>query len=841
MSSPSSMAMRGTDGGNPANIFSFLNDIWQKWNIQTIVLASLAFQIVLIFAAPTRTRAKGSFRVVTLWSVYLLADYIATYAIGLINNGSQIQGTNDEATEACGSFKHMELAPLWAPFLLLHLGGPDTITAFAIEDNELWLRHLLSLFVQLFSVLLVFYRYRIHKSRFLIPTGLTFIAGVIKYAERTRSLNLASLANLKKSMREEPDAGPDYAQLMEEMSSKQAANLPVTIDINREKGAKADDVDDVVDMTQKYQALEELEVIKHGYKFFRVFKGLIVDHMFSFLERDESRRFYRSLEFKDAYRVMEMELNFIYDAMFTKLSAVRSFFGYVFRFICTALLVSATVTFSLSLKNSPHHIHPGDIIVTYFLLGGGVALDLIAIMELIFSKWTIAALLVDSEKSVTASTSARNWRKTVAKGIKRVKGIIPTKRWSEEMHQYSFINHCLHKWPDWVTYLIDQVGLTEMVCSCLYGKTRDVDEKLKMIIFDEIKKKGKQATKTSVAKEISSSKGEWTLLDYNCGPEIHFSVSQDVDYDECVLLWHIATEIFYFSSNAKNPPPPPDPIQDNEAPAKPDENNPQQQQQKQEKNAGDSSPKPEDVHNAEICRYISEYLLYLLVIERKMTAAVAGIVEIRFRDTCKEATNFFSRQPKQKKAEGGSCFSSCCHFLKNVKKSCRLYLYSMVLSTWEDIKYVFTLKCFTEKVRKRKPTKWEEEQNKLEDEKRKKACERLKSVNPQVRPSEVKGDRSKSLLFDACILAGHLEKLCRESNPYTENEVWEMMSKVWVELLSYGACHCRGDAHAQYLGKGGELLTFAWLLMAHFGLGEQFRIEAGHARAKLIVGKEDIN
>nr|GME18920.1 uncharacterized protein LOC109187834 [Ipomoea batatas] len=681
--------MRAADGGNPANIFSFLNDIWQKWNIQTIVLASLAFQIVLIFAAPTRTRAKGSFRVVTLWSVYLLADYIATYAIGLINNGSQIQGTNDEATtEACGSFKHMELAPLWAPFLLLHLGGPDTITAFAIEDNELWLRHLLSLFVQLFSVLLVFYRYRIHKSIFLIPTGLTFIAGVIKYAERTRSLNLASLANLKKSMREEPDAGPDYAQLMEEMSSKQAANLPVTIDINREKGAKADDVDDAVDMKlQQYQA------------------------------RDESRRFYRSLEFKDAFRVMEMELNFIYDAMFTKLSAVRSFFGYIFRFICTALLVSATVTFSLSLKKSSHHIHPGDIIVTYLLLGGGVALDLIAIMELIFSKWTIAALLVDSEKSVTASTSARNWRKTVAKGIKRVKGIIPTKRWSEEMHQYSFINHCLHKWPDWVTYLIDQVGLTEMVCSCLYGKTRDVDEKLKMIIFDEIKKKGKQATKTSVAKEISSSKGEWTLLDYNCGPEIHFSVSQD--YDECVLLWHIATEIFYFS---------------------------------------DSSPKPEDVHNAEICRYISEYLLYLLVIERKMTAAVAGIVEIRFRDTCKEATNFFSRQPKQKKAEGGSCFSSCCHFLKNVKKSCRLYLYSMVLSTWEDIKYVFTLKCFTEKVRKRKPTKWEEEQNKLEDEKRKKACERLKSVNPQVRPSEVKGDRSKSLLFDACILAGHLEE-----------------------------------------------------------------------------------
>lgn len=63
------------------------------------------------------------------------------------------------------------------------------------------------------------------------------------------------------------------------------------------------------------------------------------------------------------------------------------------------------------------------------------------------------------------------------------------------------------------------------------------------------------------------------------------------------------------------------------------------------------------------------------------------------------------------------------------------------------------------------------------------------------------------------------------------------MSKVWVELLSYAASHCRANTHAQQLSKGGELITFVWLLMAHFGLGEQFRIQEGHARAKLIVTK----
>ncbi|XP_019193736.1 PREDICTED: uncharacterized protein LOC109187837 [Ipomoea nil] len=284
------------------DILEFLNYIWQQWSIQAIVVGSLAFQIVLIFAAPSRIRAKSSSCIFTLWSVYLLADYIATFGIALINNDSKIQTISDESSSSsssCGAVKDdSAIAALWAPFLLLHLGGPDTITAFAVEDNELWTRHLVTLIAQLLSVLLVFYRYSIlEHDRFLIPTALIFIAGVIKCGERTRSLNLAPQDSLKKSMRDTPDAGPDYPQLMEEMASKQAANLPVIIDLNREIAIAGMDEDAEINLE-----LEELEVVKHAYKFFKIFKGLIVDHMFSFLERDESRTFYTSLKFKDAFK-----------------------------------------------------------------------------------------------------------------------------------------------------------------------------------------------------------------------------------------------------------------------------------------------------------------------------------------------------------------------------------------------------------------------------------------------------------------------------------------------------------------------------------------------------------
>lgn len=106
------------------------------------------------------------------------------------------------------------------------------------------------------------------------------------------------------------------------------------------------------------------------------------------------------------------------------------------------------------------------------------------------------------------------------------------------------------------------------------------------------------------------------------------------------------------------------------------------------------------------------------------------------------------------------------------------------------------------------------------------ACETILEVNTRVSPAQVKGDRSKSVLFDACKLAKSLRK---------EETKWEIMSTVWVEMLAYAATRCGGSHHARQLRKGGEMLSHVWLLMAHLGITEQFQISQGHARAKLIV------
>jgi hypothetical protein len=109
------------------------------------------------------------------------------------------------------------------------------------------------------------------------------------------------------------------------------------------------------------------------------------------------------------------------------------------------------------------------------------------------------------------------------------------------------------------------------------------------------------------------------------------------------------------------------------------------------------------------------------------------------------------------------------------------------------------------------------------------ACGKILEVDTKYRPVTVKGSISKSVFFDGCILAQKLSDL--------KIDKWKLMSRVWVELMSYAAINCRPNVHAQQPSRGGELLTFIWLLMNHLGLGTQFYQQERQAVAKLVLLK----
>uniref|UniRef100_A0A2N9IEZ1 DUF4220 domain-containing protein n=1 Tax=Fagus sylvatica TaxID=28930 RepID=A0A2N9IEZ1_FAGSY len=748
-----------------------IKKFYDKWNIQSFVLLSLTLQTILILFAPFRKRTANFFVIFLIWAAYLIADWAAIFAVGLISNRQDGTPGKNQGTD-----EHADILAFWAPFLLLHLGGPDTISAFALEDNALWLRHLLGLLTQVFAAVIVFGQ-SLPDNNLWVPTVLMFVAGTIKYVERTRALYLANLNRFRESMLTSPDPGPNYAKLMEEYASKKDAKLPTHIEMigepNKESKAALykEDVGDLSD---------DIVVVQRAYGFFQIFKGLIVDLIFSFRERHESRVFFQNINSEDALKVIAVELNFIYEVLYTKVVVVHSYVGYVGRVISWICVVLALLIFY---SRDKYHFHKIDIRITYILLFGAIALDIIALFMLVFSDWTAVSLKKSREifcigpiaKGFSVllkyflNLKKINWSKSRDSespdstnflewtGLEWT-GQILFRRWSEYLHRYNFIDYCLKECPSSYGLLDALKHICIRVIEFLnlkdtYDKLRYVSKKKERIskelwefIFIELQEKSKLADDPETAKRICAARGDWILQDTDNSTEL-MSYVVDVDYDQSLMLWHIATELCDYTDTDANA-------------------NPADSRKTCGKNhSRDGSC--EICKSREFCKILSDYMLYLLVMQPTMMSAVAGIGQIRFRDTCAEAKKFFSARglgPQTKHQE---------------------------------------------------------------------ACEKLLGINTDVPPVAVKGDRSKSVLFDACILAKELQKLDKENS----KKKWMIMSKVWVELLSYAAGHCRPNTHAAQLSKGGEFITFVWLLMAHFGIGAQFQINEGHARAKLIVGK----
>ncbi|GJN38374.1 hypothetical protein PR202_gb27410 [Eleusine coracana subsp. coracana] len=146
--------------------------LWKEWGLQTLVLLSFTLQVVLLILAEFRRSMDSGVLRAFLWPAYMLADSTATFVLGHLSVASR-------------SPEH-QLMAFWAPFLLLHLGGQDSITAYAIEDNELWLRHLQTLTVQVAAAAYVLYESFIIGSEpsLLLPAGIIMFAVGASNVER---------------------------------------------------------------------------------------------------------------------------------------------------------------------------------------------------------------------------------------------------------------------------------------------------------------------------------------------------------------------------------------------------------------------------------------------------------------------------------------------------------------------------------------------------------------------------------------------------------------------------------------------------------------------------------
>ncbi|XP_057517840.1 uncharacterized protein LOC130798758 [Amaranthus tricolor] len=667
-----------------------------------------------------------------MWLLYLSADAVALFSIGLI--------TNRQADPSkSGSGRDAELLVFWAPFLLLHLGGPDAITALALEDNQLWHRHALQLVTQIVVTLYVFGVSISRHNRLLGPTILIFIDGCIKYIERTCALYFASLDGIRGSLKE-PKA-PTYDTMVEEYHSAGDNHMPTRFEV---KYGPSDGSSRSSDRTSNgyndsnlewHEKKETTGMVEYAYFFYEKSKGLLADAFLSLKDDGEIREFFLTKPVEEALKIVEIELNFIYDVLHTKAFLINSN-GSWCRVISFVSVVSSLLLFCFHDKKGYDRV---DVRVTFALLGGAIALDLAATVMFLCSDWSIIMMSQQGRSKVLKYVFFK-----LQKWFRWAKDPY-CKRWSKCISSYNLLERSFKHCPRFYS-LIFIHEIKDILIGFRYVKNPKAEPIALKFIIEEVRQKAELAIDKEATEKVCSARGDLVFQDeYFLVSKYLLPWTTDVDYDASLLTWHLATDICYWST--------------------PEE-------------------RRNEIPHCKISKQLSDYMSYLLLREQGILSQMVGNSKVRFEDTIEDIRAGLLEANKQAQIS-------------------------------EDM------------IEDYRAANDQTQINENDNEKFSRYVLEQEMDNTSALIAKAKD--SQSVYHKACRLAKQLNMF--------GGKQWEIMSKVWVELLCYASIRSSARSHFALLGKGGELITLVWLFMVHLGFREPYQPSRGLRSTKLSIAK----
>lgn len=850
---------------------------WEEWQLRILVLGSLFVQWLLFLSSALRKLAIPSWFRSVIWLAYLGSDTLAIYALAILFGRQRRQDCDSGQSNSI-------LEVVWAPVLLTHLGGQDLITAYNIEDNELWTRHVLTAMSQVTVAIYVFCKsWPGSDKRLLQAAILFFVPGILKCIEKPWALKSASINSLVNSSCPAPrrttdregeiNSLQDYVQKARafvqsnprhQAQESDAVDLEAANHLSQSQGE-----DNVVDFEAGHQPLAQGEAaavdLEHDHhpqtsSTWRGRLNKLKETLISLENQQKEKRASRLdkynvdleayklfldlaspypdrlgilksfwvLDEKRAYALLQNRLFGAFDLLYTKrkmlslweAGSISGQFSGCIRLLVCFLPWAAIGLFDKSHKEA---YDVNDVKVTYVLFCCTALLEFSSVSLIIdviasssyggFSLGPIVAGLYEQAKrkamrwlwvvKVRALYAQLDtlfqwqWLKAVSvinTDTPILSSIIDQLRCalSKDVLKHSFIGQYAL-----VGFFARNKRHTGKMCILNFFNCKDfVDQHWSMkscnssfaiigLVLKYVKKGwGDQMKNADSYGKFNDRRGQWALQANKCDQALSFILMKP--FDECVLLWHIATDFcFYFLGASAD-------------------HLCVTAQCEQDYASGQSHgcvvwcEKSPHHERAVRCREISNYMMYLLFVNPEML--LAGTRRNLFVTANAEVEEIL----KDDKA------------LLKILKARKPWLKEMLRSENLTISTILDGGVCREIHKAEK--KWLKE---IEREvvhriiaKVLQATEQRAALGYTESPTdaEIYPSMQEGFIHDSWKLANLLLDIGDEKT------MWGVIEGVWVEMLCFSASRCRGYLHAKSLGTGGELLTYVWLLLSHMGM-----------------------
>ncbi|KAF8007734.1 hypothetical protein BT93_K1660 [Corymbia citriodora subsp. variegata] len=477
-----------------------------------------AFLLMLLTIFGTSRRQLNNQRLRSLlWAAYTLTSYLIVYTLGLM-------------TEA--SFQN-ELLPVWAIFLMIFFGSSDSYSVHSLEDCERWKNYVWQYAIEITGVAFLFVMSGITLP--MISVLILCLIVPLKAFRRAASLKIESGYGRQMTTKLIADyMSTDHRSEGDLDPSQMRGYKVVTIEkvwkcqgwLLRSGGGDKD---------------SKLKDICLSFSFYKLLRIKFSDYSLPKQAHQKAWKLIKHLYAEEngsgrLFRVVELELSFLFDFFYTKYLTIFQRFGWKIKVIELLLLViGVPVTIGLCFpwydSNGPQDevqlATAGglsiDFLVTILILLIFTCGELIQCFYMAVSDWAKVSLLC---KYVTNWWQENSWMEKLIGQICRTQFTVP---WERKLHQYSLLESYDYT-PSRLLYNVFTDLFTDPIRD---GQKQSAPVKLSsdvkkavfrsLMLNPEVLQNGEASLKRNEVEHMFS----WTL-----GPKTQTQV---------IIVWHIVT------------------------------------------------------------------------------------------------------------------------------------------------------------------------------------------------------------------------------------------------------------------------------------------------------------